>query len=70
MICWFENNNNNIGKSIQDVFLVSSYSSVKHGLCIEELNIRQALSLYVIRRLSSTTHINREDVYLAPKVSK
>lgn len=65
MLFWFENNNNNIGKSIQDVFLVSSFSSVKHGLQVLPYNFRRTISLYSCRRMSESSHINREDVYLS-----
>jgi hypothetical protein len=66
MVYWFENNNNNIGKNIQDVFLLSGVSSVNHGLYVEPFNIRRSVCLYMSRRLVSTaSFINRDDVYLA-----
>lgn len=70
MIYWFENNNNNIGKNSQDVFLLSSQSSVNHGLRIEKANLRNGMSLFIGRRLISSSYITREDVYKAIKLDK
>jgi|LauGreDrversion4_2_1035121.scaffolds.fasta_scaffold72782_3 hypothetical protein len=69
MICWFENNNNNRSKNIQGVYLCSSQSSVNHGLVLEKENLRHSITLFVSRRLISSSYIDGEDVYFKPPCS-
>lgn len=64
MICWFENGNNNISKNIQDVYLLSSQSSVNHGLKVYKKNFRRSVALYAMRKIIASTFTSREDVYI------
>jgi hypothetical protein len=63
MLYWFENNNNNIGKNLQNIYLLSSISSVNHGLKVLEPNFRRAVALYTMRKVIESNFISREDVY-------
>ena len=65
MIYWFENCNNNVGKNLQDVYLLSSQSSVNHGLKVYNQNFRRAVALYTMRKIIDANFKSREDVYLA-----
>jgi hypothetical protein len=49
MICWFENQCNNIGNNDSGVYFVSSQSSSSHGLFVYKSNFRLSIALYIAR---------------------
>ena len=70
MICWFESAGNNVGKNLQDVYLLSIQSSVNHGLKVYTQNFRRTVALYTMRKIIDANFTSREDVYLAPNGDK
>ncbi len=73
MICWFENDSNDVSSIDTYVFLLSSVSSRKTGIYVHPFNFRKSLSLYIARNrdiISPTDFLIHNNVYLAPKVSK
>ncbi len=67
MICWFENDSNNVQSSISFVYFTSSESSRRTGRYVSERNFRRPLSLFAIRSLTIYTWQNNADVYLTPR---
>jgi hypothetical protein len=73
MICWFENDSNDVSSIDTYVFLLSGVSSRKTGIYVHPFNFRKSLSLYIARNrdiISPTDFLIHNNVYLAPKVSK
>jgi hypothetical protein len=49
MICWFENDSNNVMSNTNFVFLMSSISSRHSGMYLQEENFRLGIALYIAR---------------------
>ena len=49
MICWFENDSNDISSIDTYVFLLSSVSSRKTCIYVHPFSFRKSLSLYIAR---------------------
>ncbi len=45
MICWFEHSNNEIARNEKMVFILSSLSSSKSGVCVQKENFREFIAL-------------------------
>ena len=60
---FFQNHNNIVGTSTQFVLLLSSLPTNAY-VKIASPNIRRSVALYTVRRLTTDTFINHEDVYI------
>jgi hypothetical protein len=67
MICWFNNNSNDVFQNTMTVFLISSFASKAHGLYVHKENFRNSISLFLSRSNTNSNWINQSDAYLAPK---
>ena len=67
MICWFENDSNNVMSGKSYVFLMSTISSRNSGFYLAKENFRVPISLFASRVLTVYTWQNNADVYLTPK---
>ncbi len=69
MICWFENDSNDVRSIDNYVFLLGSISSRKTGFHLHNQNFRLGMALYLARGrdVINKTWINQSDAYLAPK---
>jgi hypothetical protein len=72
MICWFENDSNNIMSGVKYVFFTSTLSSRNSGMYLEKENFRSSIGLYTARRLFALNHHweKHDDLYQAPKDNK
>ena len=66
MICWFENNSNNLQHSTNFVYLLSTKSSRGCGLYITPLNFRECLAIFTTRIVEKQNWINDQDRYRLP----
>jgi len=72
MICWFENDSNNIMSGVKYVFFTSCISSRNSGMYLEKENFRSVLSLYTARRIFALKHHweKHDDLFLAPVITE
>jgi hypothetical protein len=69
MICWFENSGNDTSRNRNFVFLLSSISSFKQGIPVNEKCFRKFIALSVARGdkiIPQGVWVNDGDRYLAP----
>ncbi len=70
MICWFENDSNDITSIDSHVFFLSCVSSRHSGYYIDENSFRQNIAVYIARGrdVISSTLVNNCDRYYAPVI--
>jgi hypothetical protein len=66
MICWFNNDSNDVLHNTMNVFLTSSFASKAHGLYVHKENFRNSVSLFLSRSNTSSNWIIQPNVYLKP----
>ena len=72
MICYFNSNGNDIQHGMQDCYLLSTRSCPRCGIglmgqagyYVEKNNIRQTVSLFVVKTLIKSQWINSNDAYI------
>jgi hypothetical protein len=72
MLCYFNNNGNDIQHGVQDCHLLSTRSCPRSGIglmgqagyYVEIANIKQTVSLFTVKTLIKSNWINSNDVYL------
>jgi hypothetical protein len=67
MICWLENDSNNVMSGKSYVFLMSTISSRNSGFYLAKNVFRVSMAVYVTRRLFTKHSWDiHDDVYLTP----